>query len=249
MIGTTTAQPSTQAILNYSYQYRSMTLVTGGAGGSTPPARAEGGAYADGAARTDGAGRGAGARGARTPAELLQAPPFGYGPEADGLDRVELGNRRGLLPGTDTILAILEEKVNVRVEASFAETEAAPAERPDYWSAEATGERIARFALKFYDRYAEKHGESEEALEDFLKYVTGAIDEGFGQARKEIANVSGGQEPEGAKSLVDATYDKVMSVLEEFRQSVLERLNGSQETAGSGTGEGTGSVEAGTQAA
>lgn len=237
MIGTTMAQPSTQAILHYSYQYRSLTMASASGDDPRLPEPALGTV------------RGGRIPGRPSPVELLPASSFPADGDEASLDRVELGNRRGLLPGTETILTILEEKVNARVEASFPAGNAESDKHFDYWSAEATGERIARFALKFYDRYAEKHGESEETLEAFLKYVTGAIDEGFGQARKEIANVSGGQEPENAKSLVDATYEKVISVLEEFRRSVLDRLKGAQPAVASEDGTGPGHSATGVEVA
>lgn len=195
--------PSTQAYLSYTYQYQSLRLRSA-EGSFTLPEAAEGARKGRGRA---GEAEGEGGAGSGAAADIL-----------------DLRNSRGLQPSRETILSILEEKVSVRVEAAFPAEKALESEAADYWSAEKTGERIARFALKFYDRYAEKHGESEAALEDFLKYVKGAIDEGFGQARTEIAEVGGGSIDGEKSSLIDATYDKVLSVLEEFRQSVLERL-------------------------
>ncbi len=159
------------------------------------------------------------------------------------IDSLDLGNSRRLQPSAETILSMLEEKVNARIEASVSTEEVEPKEAPDYWSAEKTGERIARFALKFYDQYAEKNGgESEETLESFLNLIKGAIGEGFGEARTQIAETSGGEIPSDKTSLIDSTHERVMSVLEEFRQSVLERLRGGSEAPATTESEGATSI-------
>lgn len=165
-------------------------------------------------------------------------------------DVADLGNSRGLLPSAATIMSILEEKVNKRIEATFSETKVEKPAQNDYWSPENTGERIARFALKFYDRYSATHGgESEKNLESFLNLVGGAIDQGFGEAKKAISDVSGGDVPSDKGSTIDRTRSRVTDILEEFRKTTLERLrqgqpqdqtaateNGGTETSQSTTG-------------
>ncbi|MEK8023563.1 MAG: DUF5610 domain-containing protein [Candidatus Hydrogenedentota bacterium] len=149
-------------------------------------------------------------------------------------DILDLGNSRGLLPNSETLMAILEEKVNARVDVKFRaelETDETGEEEADnYWSPENTAGRIVGFALKFYEKFAEKNGgSSEENLDRFLGIVGDAIEEGIGQAEAVISETAGGKVPDENSSVINKTRAAIASLLEEFRQEILDGLNGAPE--------------------
>lgn len=139
-------------------------------------------------------------------------------------DVLDLGNSRGLPPGRETTLSIVEEKAYTKIEAAFS-TEEAP-ETDDYWSPEKTAERIVGFALKYYDAFAGKNGDSEETLDKFLSIVRGAIGEGIGEAEAIIGEASGGEVPSENASTISKTREHIERLLNEFRESALARLRG-----------------------
>jgi hypothetical protein len=141
-------------------------------------------------------------------------------------DVLDIGNSRGITPGRETALSIVEEKAYAKIESSFAAEEVEGAETDDYWSPENTAGRIVGFALKFYDAYSQKNGESEETLDKFLSIVRGAIDEGIGEAEAIIGEASGDAVgPENA-STISKTRDHIEKLLNAFRESALARLRG-----------------------
>ena len=95
------------------------------------------------------------------------------------------------------------------------------AERPEEFTPEATAERIVQFATSFYASYSEEHPEltEQERIEGFMDLISGAVDQGFGEARDilEGLKVLEGEVEEG----VDKTYDLVQQGLQAFRDSLL----------------------------
>jgi hypothetical protein len=146
-------------------------------------------------------------------------------------DVLELGSPgKSRLPSPETLLALLEEKVNKNVEAAFPEEEVEKPLSNDYWSSENTASRIVGFATKYWDHYAKKNGgESKEALDNFLSIIEGAINQGFGEASAIIGEANGGSVPEKNAGTISKTREHVTSLLGEFRESVLARINGMAE--------------------
>jgi hypothetical protein len=147
-------------------------------------------------------------------------------------DVLDLGNSRGLPPGNETVLSIVEEKAYEKIESKLSLEEADETASDDYWSPENTAGRIVGFALKFYDTFAKKNGDSEETLDKFLKIVRGAIDEGIGEAESIIAEVSGGSVSAENASTISKTRAHIENLLNEFRESALARLRGEATDAG-----------------
>ena len=91
-------------------------------------------------------------------------------------------------------------------------------------SPKATAERIVAFATRFYEAYQKNHPElqGEDALNGFLDLMKGAIDKGFGDARKML---DGMQQLQGKVATdIDDTYGLVQSGLEDFRKRQLEAM-------------------------
>ncbi len=83
----------------------------------------------------------------------------------------------------------------------------------EYFSPEATAERILDFALSFFemsDAYQEM-GDTEEARQAFADYIGEAIQKGFDQAMDILGNLS-----EYAQDTVDQTHELVFQGLEDF---------------------------------
>jgi hypothetical protein len=146
-------------------------------------------------------------------------------------DVLELGRPgKNRLPSPETLLALLEEKVNKNVKAAFPDEEVEKTLSDDYWSPENTASRIVGFATKYWDHYAKKNGgESEEALDSFLSIVEGAINQGFGEASSIIGEANGGSVPEKSAGTIAKTREHVTNLLGEFREAVLARINGMTE--------------------
>ncbi len=152
----------------------------------------------------------------------------GANPAAGNLeDILDIGNSSGKLPGYETVLSILEEKVTGRIDKAFSGTEEVESQE-DYWSPEKTAGRIAEFALKYYDAFAEaKGGESEETLDEFLGIVKGAIDQGIGEAREIIGGfTSDGKVPEETQGTIMKTRAHIEELLNAFREEAMKRIRG-----------------------
>lgn len=141
-------------------------------------------------------------------------------------DILDIGNSRGLTPGSETTLSIIEQKAYARLEKAFSTEKVEQPPQDDYWSPEKTAGRIVGFATNFYEAFAKKNGDSKETLEKFLGIVRGAIDEGIGQAETAIAGVSGGSVPDANRSTISKTREYIDKMLQEFRDAQLSRLGG-----------------------
>jgi len=98
-------------------------------------------------------------------------------------------------------------------------------------SPKATAERIVAFATRFYEAYQKNHPElqGEDALNGFLDLMKGAIDKGFGDARKML---DGMQQLQGKVATdIDETYGLVQGGLEDFRKRQLEAMKSAAEAA------------------
>lgn len=98
-------------------------------------------------------------------------------------------------------------------------------------SPKATAERIVAFATRFYEAYQKNHPElqGEDALNGFLDLMKGAIDKGFGDARKML---DGMQQLQGKVATdIDDTYGLVQSGLEDFRKRQLDAMKSAAEAA------------------
>jgi len=98
-------------------------------------------------------------------------------------------------------------------------------------SPKATAERIVAFATRFYEAYQKNHPElqGEDALNGFLDLMKGAIDKGFGDARKML---DGMQQLQGKVATdIDDTYGLVQSGLEDFRKRQQEAMKSAAEAA------------------
>lgn len=123
----------------------------------------------------------------------------------------------------ETVMAILEEKVNQRIEISF-EAEGSEKNTPDFRSPEATAERIVGFATKFFDGFAGKNGgASEELLNEFLTGIEAAIGQGIEEARTILGDASALSDD--AEDTISETQKFISQFLEDFRASKLEELN------------------------
>lgn len=172
-------------------------------------------------------------------------------------DILDTGNSRGLQPGDGTTLMILQEKSTLQIRQAFRniETAEAPketehAEKEDPFTPEKTAKRIVDFALKFYDAFSKAHdGESKDTLDKFLGIVEGAIDEGFSKAKKILGKHFNGEIPDEKKNRISATRDIIGDLLDEFRKSVLERLQSGnkQDESGAGGTEDAVAVSSGTE--
>jgi len=83
-------------------------------------------------------------------------------------------------------------------------------------SPEATANRIADFALNFYDKWRENHAEGtdEDARKQYASFIGGAIQQGIGEARDILgalnamnSNVSGN---------IDKTWEYIQARLDKF---------------------------------
>ncbi|MBL8026907.1 MAG: DUF5610 domain-containing protein [Fibrobacteres bacterium] len=83
------------------------------------------------------------------------------------------------------------------------------AQMPEYWSAENTAQRIVDFATSFFSSY-----EGEDAAE-FFKKARAAIEDGFGQALKEL-----GELPGVVGKLIDKTHRLISEKLDAFEKQV-----------------------------
>jgi hypothetical protein len=79
-----------------------------------------------------------------------------------------------------------------------------PLQVPEEWSADNTSQRIVDFATAFLSIF-------EGTGEDFLSTIKAAIEEGFKQARDIL-----GELPDEVNSLIDDTYAKTMSKLDDW---------------------------------
>lgn len=130
-------------------------------------------------------------------------------------------------PSAETLLALIEEKVNRNVEQAFPEEEVEPPLSDDYWSPEKTAGRIVEFALKYWEHYSGKSGgENAATLDRFLALVEGAIDQGFGEATSLVSEANGGSIPEKKAGTIAATRERVTALLSEFRETVMARIDG-----------------------
>jgi hypothetical protein len=155
--------------------------------------------------------------------------PAGRGAET-GTDRLtdilDILNSRGLPPGHETALAVVEERAYLKLQATIDLEEIEPVAGVDY-APEATARRIVDFATGFLDRFAESRGGlDEEVLDEFMDLIEGAIDEGFAQARAILEGFAGGDLPDDVDGTIGRTRDLVTEYLEEFRARTLERLLG-----------------------
>lgn len=157
-------------------------------------------------------------------AALLPPPGGRPGGPNQPEDILDIFNSRGLPPGQETALAVVEERAYLKLRATIDLEDAAPVAGVDY-SPEATARRIVDFATGFLDRFAESRGGlDEEVLDEFMDLIEGAIDEGFAQAREILEGIAGGDLPADVNGTIGRTRDLVDEYLEAFRARTLERL-------------------------
>jgi len=83
-------------------------------------------------------------------------------------------------------------------------------------SPEATGNRIADFALSFFEKWSENHPElaGEEGRAEYASFIGGAIQQGIAEAR-DILSALSALSPE-VNGNIDATWGVIQTRLEDF---------------------------------
>lgn len=91
-----------------------------------------------------------------------------------------------------------------------------------FFSPENTAQRIVSFATGFVGSYLQNHGgeASEENVSEFAALITGAIKEGFANAKEVLGNPDQKSE---IGSNIEKTFQLVLQGIEEFQESFLER--------------------------
>ena len=132
-------------------------------------------------------------------------------------DQLELGRGKPLSNG---------QAMNIVLERSMAKLQAVVTEAREALgipqhavldtSAEATGNRIADFALSFFEKWGENHPElaGEEARSEYASFIGGAIQQGIGEARG-ILSALDVLSPE-VNGQIDTTWQVVQTRLDDF---------------------------------
>jgi len=91
----------------------------------------------------------------------------------------------------------------------------------EYYTPEATAERIVQLSTNFFARYQESHPEQEleQQLDDFLALIGGGVDKGFAEARDILQGLDVLQG--GIADNIDKTYELVFAGYDQFRSAVL----------------------------
>jgi len=142
------------------------------------------------------------------PRDLRVAPPE---------DQLELGRGEPLSRGQ--AMNIVLERSMAKLQAVVTEAREAlgiPQDAVLDTSAEATGNRIADFALFFFEKWGENHPElaGEEARGEYASFIGGAIEQGIAEARG-ILSALNALSPE-LNGQIDATWQVVQTRLDEF---------------------------------
>lgn len=83
-------------------------------------------------------------------------------------------------------------------------------------SPEATANRIADFALNFYDKWREKHtdGTEEDARKQYASFIGGAIQQGIGEARDILGALNAMNSDVSGN--IDKTWEHIQARLNKF---------------------------------
>lgn len=132
-------------------------------------------------------------------------------------DQLELG-RSGPLSNGQAMNIVLERSM-AKLQAVVTEAREAlgiPQDAVLDTSAEATGNRIADFALSFFEKWGENHPElaGEEARAEYASFIGEAIQQGIGEARG-ILSALNALSPE-VDGQIDATWQVVQTRLDDF---------------------------------
>lgn len=86
-------------------------------------------------------------------------------------------------------------------------------------SPEATGNRIADFALSAFDKWAEKHTEvsGDDARKQFAEFIGGAVQQGIGEARSILGSLNALSDT--VNQNIDSTWEVVSKRLDDFVQN------------------------------
>jgi len=92
----------------------------------------------------------------------------------------------------------------------------------EYYTPEATAERIVQLSTGFFERYRTHHPdqELEQQLDDFLELIGGGVDKGFAEAREILQGLDVLQG--GIADNIDKTYELVFAGYDQFRSAVLD---------------------------
>ena len=92
----------------------------------------------------------------------------------------------------------------------------------EYYTPEATAERIVQVSTDFFERYRENHPEQEleQQLDEFLALIGSGVDRGFTQAREILQGLEVLQG--SIADNIDNTYQLVFAGYDQFRSAVLE---------------------------
>ena len=140
---------------------------------------------------------------------------------------VSRGDRVEISPMSQYTANLIFDKIAAKVAEKYGD-EAAELIKFDSdldTSPQATAERIFTFATGFYQKYAEQHSDEDakEVLSRFMTTIRNAVDQGFQEAQKILAGLSGFT-PE-IEDVAKQTYQQLQEMLDRFEQEQPDALN------------------------
>lgn len=153
-------------------------------------------------------------------------------------DQVQISfNLQGDLDALRQSVAAVQSEVKAQLQRRFgAEGELSPEAKRfavpedasanqllEFFSPENTSERIVGFATGYFSNFAQNNPDlsEEEQVDEFSNLISGAIEQGFEEAREVLGDLSGF---ETISKNIEKTYNLVVEKIEEFRRENFNAL-------------------------